>query len=77
MAGGRHLLRTDKEVQKFAYFRENLANYYKFNLKSTSIGIVALVIIPVSLMYVAYNTHTIDVISKRRTKPVQEDWPPR
>ncbi|QPG73614.1 hypothetical protein FOA43_000926 [Brettanomyces nanus] len=80
MAGhfGRHLLRVDREVEKFAFFRENLINWYRWNLKSAGIALFFLGVIPVGLGYIGYKYQTINQIAARRDKPVyNNNWIPR
>ncbi|ODV88109.1 hypothetical protein CANARDRAFT_26265 [[Candida] arabinofermentans NRRL YB-2248] len=73
MAGhGRHLLHTDPAIEKFGYFRENMSLYYKVNLKSTSMALLYLAVIPVTLMYVSYKTEGINIIGKRRDRPAYD-----
>lgn len=73
------MLNVDKNVQKFEFFRENLVNWYKFNLKSASMAVLFLGVIPVALGYVGYKYQTVNFIAARRDKPVfdNSEWVPR
>lgn len=74
---GRHLLHADKNVEKFAYFRENLINYYKWNLKSASFAVLFLAAIPVGLSYVGYKYQTVNKVAERRNTPIFTEYVPR
>lgn len=72
------VLKPDREVQKFEFFRENLINWYKFSFKSAGIAVFFLGVVPVALGYVGYKYQTINMIAARRDKPVYEnEWVPR
>lgn len=74
------VLHADKEVEKFSFFRENLINHYKFNLKSASFAVLFLAAIPVGLSYVGYKYQSVNLISAKRETPIfeaQNNWVPR
>jgi hypothetical protein len=74
------VLHTDKEVEKFSDFRENLIKHYKWNLKSAGFAILFLAAIPVGLTYIGYKYQNINMISAKRDQPVYEkhnNWVPR
>ncbi|GMM30719.1 hypothetical protein DAMA08_034640 [Martiniozyma asiatica (nom. inval.)] len=82
MAGhfGRHLLKTQPEVEKFAQFRENLIKHYKMNARSAGMALLFLGAIPFALTYVGYKYQNINLVSaKRDVNPyhAQNNWVPR
>ncbi len=72
------VLKPDREVQKFEFFRENLINWYKFNFRSAGIALFFLGVVPVTLGWIGYKYQTINMIAARRDKPVYDnEWVPR
>ncbi|KZT28607.1 hypothetical protein NEOLEDRAFT_1175902 [Neolentinus lepideus HHB14362 ss-1] len=56
MAGGHQMVKHDPAIERWNAMRENAYKYFRFTPRNTFIGIVGVVIVPGTLLYIASQT---------------------